>query len=77
MGSTSALHPVTRVEPLPALLHAGFKADEPAEVRILMARMGDDGVVIVEHNEEPAYVAFKCLDPDGHRIEASWESSQS
>jgi hypothetical protein len=45
-------------------------------VRTTTAPRGDDGVVIVEHNEEPAYVAFKCLDPDGHRSEVSWEPSQ-
>jgi hypothetical protein len=28
-----------------------------------MDRMDADGVTIVERNEEPAYVAFKCLDP--------------
>jgi len=37
-----------------------------------MDRMDADGVTIVERNEEPAYVAFKCLDPDGHRIEVAW-----
>ena len=39
-----------------------------------MERMEADGVIIVERNDEPAaYVAFKCLDPDGHRIEVYWE----
>jgi hypothetical protein len=35
--------------------------------------MEADGVTIVERNDEAAYVAFKCLDPDGHRIEVYWE----
>jgi hypothetical protein len=35
--------------------------------------MDADGVTIVERNDEPAYVAFKCLDPDGHRMEVAWE----
>jgi hypothetical protein len=27
----------------------------------------------VERNDEAAYMAFKCPDPDGHRIEVYWE----
>jgi catechol 2,3-dioxygenase-like lactoylglutathione lyase family enzyme len=42
-------------------------------VRTLMERMDADGITIVERNDEAAYVAFKCLDPDGHQIEVSWE----
>jgi catechol 2,3-dioxygenase-like lactoylglutathione lyase family enzyme len=72
-GFDLALHPVRQVEPSPAFLHAGFKAAQPADVRALMERMDADGVTIVERNDEAAYVAFKCLDPDGHRIEVYWE----
>ena len=43
----------------------------------LMERMEADGVTIAERNDEAAYVAFKCLDPDGHRIEAYWEPPRS
>jgi hypothetical protein len=68
-GFDLALHPVGKVEPSPAFLHAGFKVAEPAGARALMERMDADGVTIVERNDEAAYVAFKCLDPDGHRIE--------
>ena len=42
-----------------------------------MKRMEADGVTIVERNDEAAYVAFKCLDPDGHRIEVYWEPRRS
>ena len=72
-GFDLALHPVGHVEPSPAFLHAGFKAAGPTEVRALMERMEADGVAIAERNDEAAYVAFKCLDPDGHRIEVAWE----
>ena len=65
--------PVEHVEPPPAFLHAGFRALAPPEVRTLMARMEADGVTIVERNDEARYTAFKCLDPDGHRIEVYWE----
>jgi catechol 2,3-dioxygenase-like lactoylglutathione lyase family enzyme len=72
-GFDLALHPVTHVEPPPAFLHAGFQAAGPADVRALMERMEADGITIVERDDEPAYAAFKCLDPDGHRIEVYWE----
>jgi hypothetical protein len=32
-----------------------------------------DGLDIVETNDEPTYVSFKFLDPDGYKIEVSWE----
>jgi catechol 2,3-dioxygenase-like lactoylglutathione lyase family enzyme len=76
-GFDLALHPVGHVEPSPAFLHAGFNAARPAEVRTLMKRMEADGVTIVERNDEAAYVAFKCLDPDGRRIEVYWEPRRS
>lgn len=68
-----ALHPVADVGPLPAFLHAGFKAAAPADVRTLLDRMEADGITIIERDDEAAYTAFKCLDPDGHRIEVYWE----
>jgi len=76
-GFDLALHPVTHVEPPPAFLHAGFKAAGPADVRALLERMEADGITIVERDDEPAYAAFKCLDPDGHRIEVYWEPPMS
>ena len=72
-GFDLALHPVEHVGPSPAFLHAGFKAAEPAGVRALMDRMAAGGITIVERDDEAAYTAFKCLDPDGHRIEVYWE----
>ena len=76
-GFDLALHPVGQLEPSPAFLHAGFNAGGPAEVRALMERMEADGVAIVERDDEAAYVGFKCLDPDGHRIEVYWEPPHS
>jgi catechol 2,3-dioxygenase-like lactoylglutathione lyase family enzyme len=72
-GFDLALHPVERIEPSPAFLHAGFRATAPDDVRALLARLEADGVTIVERNKEAAYTSFKCLDPDGHRIEVYWE----
>jgi catechol 2,3-dioxygenase-like lactoylglutathione lyase family enzyme len=72
-GFDLALHPVANAGPPPSFLHAGFKAAGPADVRALMERMEADGITIVERDDEPACAAFKCLDPDGHRIEVYWE----
>jgi catechol 2,3-dioxygenase-like lactoylglutathione lyase family enzyme len=76
-GFDLALHPVEHVEPSPAFLHAGFKAAQTPDVRALLERMEADGVTIAERNDEEAYVVFKCLDPDGHRIEVYWELPHS
>lgn len=71
-GFDLALHGGQRVGP-PPFLHFGFRFADPAEVRALLARLQADGVEIIERYDEPAYVAFKCADPDGHRVEAYWE----
>ena len=76
-GFDLALHPVGHVESSPAFLHAGVKAAQTADVRALLERMEADGVAIAERNDEEAYVAFQCLDPDGHRIEVYWELPHS
>jgi catechol 2,3-dioxygenase-like lactoylglutathione lyase family enzyme len=72
-GFDLALHPVADLKALPAFLHAGFRAAEPAEVRTLLARLDTDGVTVVERDDEDGYTSFKCLDPDGHRVEVYWE----
>jgi catechol 2,3-dioxygenase-like lactoylglutathione lyase family enzyme len=53
--------------------HFGFGIDQPDGVRSLLARMDSAGVTIVERDDEPNYVSFKCLDPDGYRVEVYWE----
>ena len=72
-GFDLALHPVEHIEPQPVFLHAGFKAAGPADVRTLMGRMEADSIAIVDRDDEAAYTGFKCLDPDGYRIEVYWE----
>jgi len=76
-GFDLALHPAEHIEPPLTFLHCGFKAGRPADVRTLRDRMEADGIPIVERDNEAAYTAFKCLDPDGHRIEVYWEPSFS
>jgi catechol 2,3-dioxygenase-like lactoylglutathione lyase family enzyme len=72
-GFDLALHTVEHIQPPPGFLHSGFRAAEPQDVRALMKRMEADGITMVERNDEATYTAFKCLDPDGHRIEVYWE----
>ena len=76
-GFDLALHPGGPVGPLPEFLHFGFRFDDPAEVRSLLAGLRADDVPIIEEHEESTYVAFKCLDPDGHRVEGYWEPARS
>ena len=45
----------------------------PEEVRELRARLVADGAKFLDDEETEAYVGFKCLDPDGHVVEVSWE----
>ncbi len=68
-----ALHPVPQAVVLPEFLHFGFGVDEAEAVREQLSRLEADGVTIIETDDEPGYVSFKCADPDGHRIEIYWE----
>jgi catechol-2,3-dioxygenase len=68
-----ALHPATGDLTAPAFLHFGFTMPTPEAVRTLEARLTADNIPIVEHDDEPDLVSFKCLDPDGWRIEVYWE----
>jgi len=71
-GFDLALHPAD--EPAASgFLHFGFRQTDPDEVRAILKSLRDDGIPIVEDDDEPDYVAFKCLDPDGWRIEIYWE----
>ncbi len=70
-----ALHPDTTVHgPLHPFLHVGFRLDDPSAVRAVAADLRTGGVEIVESWDEPGYVAVKCADPDGHRVEVYWET---
>ncbi|MFP5220153.1 MAG: VOC family protein [Actinomycetes bacterium] len=72
-GFDLALHPVSSVPPAVPFLHLGFGVDDAAAVRALLARMERSGVEIVERDDEPGLVSFKCVDPDGWRVEVYWE----
>lgn len=70
-----ALHPATDDTPGASFLHFGFTVSDAKAVRALAARLDADGVPVVERDDEPRLVSFKCLDPDGWRVEVYWESS--
>jgi catechol 2,3-dioxygenase-like lactoylglutathione lyase family enzyme len=76
-GFDLALHPVARAGPPTGFLHFGFRLAGPDQVRALMAHLEGEGVTIAERDDEPAYVAFNCLDPDGYRIEVYWEPGEA
>jgi catechol 2,3-dioxygenase-like lactoylglutathione lyase family enzyme len=69
-----ALHPAAEPGAVEGFLHFGFAMPGPDEVRALEQRLRADGVTIVEHDDEPELVSFKCLDPDGWRVEVYWEA---
>jgi catechol 2,3-dioxygenase-like lactoylglutathione lyase family enzyme len=68
-----ALHPASEPGEAPAFLHFGFAMSAPAAVDALRARLESAGVPIIERDDEPDLVSFKCLDPDGWRVEVYWE----
>lgn len=73
-GFDLALHPDPGLGgPLHPFLHLGFRVRDPAAVRSALTALRAAGVEIVESWDEPGYVAFKCADPDGHRVEVYWE----
>jgi catechol 2,3-dioxygenase-like lactoylglutathione lyase family enzyme len=72
-GFDLALHEVDELGQVPPFLHFGFRLPSRAEVRAALTRLRAGTVEIIEHDDEPEMVSFKCLDPDGHRIEVYWE----
>jgi catechol 2,3-dioxygenase-like lactoylglutathione lyase family enzyme len=76
-GFDLALHAVGNAARLPEFLHFGFKGRDTDAVRTLLARLKADGIEIIEELDTPAYVGFKCLDPDGVPVETYWEDSET
>jgi len=72
-GFALALGKDETTQRIPGFPHFGFDMDSPDEVRVLRARLLSDGIQIVEEEDAETYVGFKCLDPDKHVIEVSWE----
>jgi catechol 2,3-dioxygenase-like lactoylglutathione lyase family enzyme len=72
-GFDLALHATHDTGAPQPFLHFGFRLDAPADVRAALARVRTDGIEVIEHDDDEDMVSFKCLDPDGHRIEVYWE----
>lgn len=70
-----ALHPAIEAGASSNFLHFGFAVADAEAVRSLRTRLERDGVPSVERDDEPELVSFKCLDPDGWRVELYWEPS--
>jgi len=72
-GFDLALHQTAEAAPSSTFFHFGFAMPDADAVRALGTRLERDGVPIVERYDEPEHTSFKCLDPDGWRIEVYWE----
>jgi catechol 2,3-dioxygenase-like lactoylglutathione lyase family enzyme len=72
-GFALALGPDDGPVRAPGFPHFGFGMTTSEDVAALRARVLADGVELVEDEDEADYVGFKCLDPDGHVVEVSWE----
>jgi catechol 2,3-dioxygenase-like lactoylglutathione lyase family enzyme len=70
-----AQHPGAEAATPSTFLHFGFAMADAEAVRALRTRLERDGVPVVERDDEPELVSFKCLDPDGWRVEVYWEPS--
>jgi catechol 2,3-dioxygenase-like lactoylglutathione lyase family enzyme len=57
----------------PSWMHFGVGLPSRDAVAALRDRVVADGMELVDEWDEPDYVSFKCRDPDGYIVEASWE----
>jgi catechol 2,3-dioxygenase-like lactoylglutathione lyase family enzyme len=71
-GFDLALVPDRKPSSFPGWFHFGFRLASPRAVRTLHRRMISQGVQVCDVEEHGNYVTFRCLDPDGHRIEIYW-----
>jgi catechol 2,3-dioxygenase-like lactoylglutathione lyase family enzyme len=74
-GFDLALHTVREPGRAQPFLHFGFHLDRPDDVRSALAAIRADGAEVIEDDDDPEMVSFKCLDPDGHRVEVYWEAA--
>jgi catechol 2,3-dioxygenase-like lactoylglutathione lyase family enzyme len=72
-GFDLALHATQDTGAPPPFLHFGFRLAAPADVHAALARVRTGGIEVIEHDDDADMVSFKCLDPDGHRVEVYWE----
>ena len=75
IGQHKADEPATA---LPEWFHFGFCLDDPSEVVRLYERMKKNGVSFDRElsGKEGEWTNFYCLDPDGNKVEVSWDKSE-
>lgn len=73
IDSTLALHQTTDVTVRTGFLHFGLAMPTVAALETLCAEMESNHISVNEKSDEPNLVSFKCLDPDGWRVEVYWE----
>lgn len=68
-GFDLALHAVQDAGHPQPFLHFGFRMDTVSDVGAVLGRIRAAEIEVIEQDQE----SFKCLDPDGHRVEVYWE----
>jgi catechol 2,3-dioxygenase-like lactoylglutathione lyase family enzyme len=71
-GFALALHPGHET-PADDFLHFGYSCSGPEEVRALRQRLLGAGEMLAEDEDSDSFVSIKVTDPDGYRVEISWE----
>jgi catechol 2,3-dioxygenase-like lactoylglutathione lyase family enzyme len=73
-GFDLALAPAEGTGEFPHWFHFGFRLSSPEAVRAMHGRMSADRVPIAKPlHDDPEFVSYRCLDPEGHAIEVYWE----
>jgi len=71
-GFALALHPGDEAV-ADEFLHFGYFCSGPEEVRALRERLLREGEMLTEDEDSESFVSIKVTDPDGYRVEISWE----
>jgi len=71
-GFALALHPGAGA-PDDEFLHFGYSCSGREEVRALRERLLGAGEMLTEDEDSESFVSIKVTDPDGYRVEISWE----
>jgi catechol 2,3-dioxygenase-like lactoylglutathione lyase family enzyme len=71
-GFALALHPGDQAV-ADEFLHFGYTCSGPEEVRALRERLLREGEMLTEDEDSESFVSIKVTDPDGYRVEISWE----
>ena len=72
-GFALALNPGDGARPLTSFCTSTTPAAAPEEVRALRERLLGAGEMLTEDEDSESFVSIKVTDPDGYRVEISWE----